>query len=218
MLVGLLLASTIFFGVAAGDADEKKIEQLEKAIAAAETKKERDKLFTQLNALLESKKPNKKPNAVPNPNQIDKLRAQTETYTILPQPETTPLKIVVYRGGGANDIFFQKLTDVKNTSGKSVVAYQLGFSYFDAFNELILVSFSYSNKTIDIQNTHRTTGALRNFPAAKFVGHGTSIAWVDKVRFSDGTVWHYDRGLVLEELKKIQKDLTLEGLKEKITD
>jgi hypothetical protein len=70
MLIGLLLASTIFFGMAAGDADDKKIEQLEKAIAAAETKEERDKLFTQLNALLEPQKPNKKPNAVPNPNQI----------------------------------------------------------------------------------------------------------------------------------------------------
>ena len=65
MLIGLLLASTIFFGMAAGDADDKKIEQLEKAIAAAETKEERDKLFTQLNALLEPQKPNKKPNAVP---------------------------------------------------------------------------------------------------------------------------------------------------------
>ena len=65
MLIGLLLASTIFFGMAAGDADDKKIEQLEKAIAAAETKEERDKLFTQLNALLEPQKPNKKPNAAP---------------------------------------------------------------------------------------------------------------------------------------------------------
>ncbi len=57
MLIGLLLASTIFFGVAAGDADDKKIEQLEKAIAAAETKEQRDKLFAQLNALLEAMKP-----------------------------------------------------------------------------------------------------------------------------------------------------------------
>ena len=64
MLIGLLLASTIFFGMAAGDVDDKKIEQLEKAIAAAETKEQRDKLFAQLNALLEPQKPKKKPGTV----------------------------------------------------------------------------------------------------------------------------------------------------------
>ena len=80
MLIGLLLASTIFFGMAAADADDKEIEQLEKSIAAAKTKEQRDALIARLNALLEAPKPSKEPNVAPKaakpnsePNVIPKL-------------------------------------------------------------------------------------------------------------------------------------------------
>lgn len=102
---------------------------------------------------------------------------------------------------------------VRNEGQQEVVAYGIGFFAFDAFNDImgpplrviamnsVAVGGIYNNRTIQ-----------RVSLPYSFKKYGTGVSYVATVRLSDGTVWDADMKYVLQELQKIESDLSSEDL------
>jgi len=101
---------------------------------------------------------------------------------------------------------------MKNISGQEVVAYKMLFVSFDSFNEFINKIGGYSNDSI-LPN-EMGGGVWRTHPFGDF-SFLTGVAFVQKVRFADGSVWSAKQDVILAELKKIEKGFDVSLLKEK---
>lgn len=104
---------------------------------------------------------------------------------------------------------------VSNTSGKEVVAYQIGLASFDAFNGFMGKFSGWSIEPIAIGADATGTWEQKPYAAFSFEKFGTGVAYVNAIRFSDGTIWRADIGPVLVELQKFEKDLKRDDLKDK---
>jgi len=103
----------------------------------------------------------------------------------------------------------------QNISGKVVVAYQIGLVAFDAFNNLMDKFNGWSIKTISIDGSADGVWTQSPYAAFSFQGYGTGVAYVNAVRFEDGSIWRADLAEVLLELQRFEKDLKKEDLQEK---
>lgn len=102
-----------------------------------------------------------------------------------------------------------------NTSRKVVVAVQIRFAAFDAFNSFMGSFSGWSIETL-VSDAEATGEWLqRPYAAFSFKKYGTGVAYVNAVRFSDGTIWRADMAEVLAEMQKFEKDLKKEDLEEK---
>lgn len=145
-----------------------------------------------------------------------------ETAVILTQ-QASPLKIIKYevkfeeeyRGtyGSHPDQITHSVT-CQNTSGKVVVAYQIGLVAFDAFNNLMDKFSGWSIKNIPINGNLSGAWAQRPYATFSFEKYGTGVAYVNATRFEDGTIWRADLSEVVVELQKFEKDLKKEDLQE----
>lgn len=140
-----------------------------------------------------------------------------ENSVILKQ--TAPLAIAGY---SASFISGYRTSDairhhvrVSNASGKEVVAYQIGLASFDAFNGFMGKFSGWSIEPIAIGGDASGTWEQKPYAAFSFEKFGTGVAYVNAVRFSDGTIWRADIGPVLVELQKFEKDLKRDDLKDK---
>jgi hypothetical protein len=149
--------------------------------------------------------------------------ANGENALILTQ-KTPPLKITKYETRFQNEIRTTYLShpdqirhtvSCQNISGKPVVAYQIGLVVFDAFNNFMDKFNGWSIKSIPIDGNADGVWEQRPYNAFIFESYGTGVAYVNAVRFEDGTIWRADLTEILLGLQKFEKGLKKEDLEEK---
>lgn len=141
-----------------------------------------------------------------------------ETSVILKQA-ASPLVIsnyhATYQPGYRTPDAISHNVVLSNKSGKSVEAYQIGLAAFDAFNGFMGKFNGWSIEPIAVGAEKEGSWEQKPYAAFAFNKFGTGVAYVNAVRFSDGTIWRADIGNVLNELQKFEKDLKSEDLKDK---
>ena len=135
-----------------------------------------------------------------------------EPVTKIVEQSRAPLKITSYtaaykKGGLFTEEGIRHYAEYKNTSGKTIAAYEIGFLSYDIWNEYINGIRGYSIEDILPDGSGGEYGWFLD-PADGGFAFATGIASIRKVRFSDGTVWEADYdalsskiGLILKELK-----------------
>ena len=103
----------------------------------------------------------------------------------------------------------------KNTSGKEIVALQIGLAVFDAFNNFMDGFKAWSTDTIAVDTEGNGEWEQQPYAMFGFAKYGTGVAYVKAVRFADGTIWRADMAEVLTEMQKFENNLKKEDLEEK---
>jgi hypothetical protein len=102
-----------------------------------------------------------------------------------------------------------------NTTSKKIVAFQIGLAAFDAFNGFMGRFSGWSVEEIPAGQAKDGQWAQRPYAAFAFQRFGTGVAYVNAVRFEDGSIWRANLKEVLVEMQKFEKDLKAEDLAEK---
>lgn len=100
----------------------------------------------------------------------------------------------------------------KNSSTKEIVALQIGLTSFDAFNGFMGRFNGWATERIPPGEAKTGEWSQRPYAAFAFKGFGTGVAYVNAVRFADGTIWRANLAEVLVELQKFEKELKREDL------
>jgi hypothetical protein len=103
----------------------------------------------------------------------------------------------------------------KNTSSKKIVALQVGLAAFDAFNGFMGRLSGWSVEEIPAGEAKSGEWNQRPYAAFSFQRFGTGVAYINAVRFDDGTIWRANLKEILTEMQKFEKDLKAEDLAEK---
>lgn len=101
-----------------------------------------------------------------------------------------------------------------NTSEKKVVAIRYVTLVFSCFNEYFDTSRNYTMWALDPNKQRKTSWNQANDMEIAFSKFGTGIAFVDSVRFEDGTIWRANSNDTLPQIQEMQKSFTLELLEE----
>ena len=99
----------------------------------------------------------------------------------------------------------------KNRSDRLIQAVQITFISFSVFNRFLDRTGGISIEDLEPDETKRGTWVATAYADFSFL---TGIAFVSKVRFSDGTIWTYNEQRILRELREIQEDFDVEKLRE----
>jgi len=151
------------------------------------------------------------------------MTANAENSVILEQ-KTPPLKITQYtakyqpeaRGTYiSHPDQIEHTVKYQNVSGKVVVALQIGLASFDSFNNFMDKLSGWSVETIALNAEAKGTWAQSPYGAFKFQKYGTGVAFVNAVRFDDGSIWQADPDEILTGLQKFEKGLKKEDIEEK---
>jgi hypothetical protein len=146
-----------------------------------------------------------------------------ENSVILNQ-SNSPLKLVRYQASFEPEMRSQYLSNpdqikhsavYRNVSNKQIVALQIGFAAFDAFNRLMDRFSGWSIDPISPDTEAKGEWEQRPYAAFSFRHYGTGVAYVYAVRFADGTIWRADLNEVLVEMQKFEKELRKEDIQEK---
>jgi hypothetical protein len=99
-----------------------------------------------------------------------------------------------------------------NRGAQQVVAIRFGLVTFDVFNQFLGKTGGISMDDLQIGKSEK--GSWINSPYGDF-SFNTGLAYVDMVRFADGTIWKADEATVLDEIRKIEKDFDAKLLRER---
>lgn len=102
-----------------------------------------------------------------------------------------------------------------NTSTKEIVALQIGLASFDAFNGFMGRFSGWATERIPAGASKNGEWTQKPYAAFSFKGFGTGVAYVNAVRFEDGSIWRANLKEILIEMQKFEKDLKAEDLAEK---
>lgn len=91
----------------------------------------------------------------------------------------------------------------QNKSDKIVVAIQVGLVSFDVWNEFLERTNGLSTDTIQPGKEDGGTWIASPYHGFSFL---TGVAFINRVRFDDGSIWTANHDTILEELRKIEKD------------
>ncbi len=91
----------------------------------------------------------------------------------------------------------------QNRSGKTVVAVQVGLVAFDIWNEFLGRT---NGLSIDVIRPDKDDGGTWIATPYRGFSFLTGVAFINRVRFDDGSIWTANQDAILEELRKIQKD------------
>jgi hypothetical protein len=83
------------------------------------------------------------------------------------------------------------------------------------FNDFMTKSNGWSIEKIGLDTDSESVWTQSPYAAFTFRKYGTGVAYVNAVRFEDGSIWQADLTEVLTELQKFEKDLKREDLQEK---
>ena len=139
--------------------------------------------------------------------------AQAQEAVII-QQSGSPLEITSYSARYVEDSRYttegvEHSVTLKNMGDKDVYAYTISFRSFDVFNEDMGRGLGgISINTFGPGETVSGSWKQRPYAAFSFEKYGTGVAYVSRVRLSDGTVWSADQTFVLGKLQEIQDDLT----------
>ncbi len=143
-----------------------------------------------------------------------------ESAVILKQ--TAPISIASYqvsyepdRSGRSGLEQIRHSVKLLNSNQKEIVAVRVGLVSFDSFGGLLARSNGYTAQTFRFNESSQLQWFHRPYGVQAFQGHGTGIAFVDAVRFSDRTIWRADINQVVSEIKALQRDIRAEDLAEK---
>lgn len=100
----------------------------------------------------------------------------------------------------------------KNTGKKKIEAIQFGLVSFNVWNEYLDKTMGVSLKANDPGDSEDGTWITRSYGDFGFL---TGLAYVSKIRYSDGTIWKADLGEVGAELIKIEKNFDVKELETK---
>jgi hypothetical protein len=139
--------------------------------------------------------------------------ASGETTIVITQ-SGAPLKIARYATSFRSDQITHS-TSVVNLTDKPIVAVQIGFATFDAFNDFMGAFTGWSIENLPPGKEEKRGWSQKPYAAFSFERYGTGVAYVKAVRFEDGTIWKADMNEVLNDLRKFAKELTREDLQEK---
>lgn len=98
----------------------------------------------------------------------------------------------------------------QNKSGKTAVAVQIGLVSFDIWNEFLDRTNGLSTDVIQPSKDDAGTWVGSAYRGFSFL---TGVAFVNRVRFADGSIWMANQEAILEELRKIEKDFDASRLK-----
>jgi hypothetical protein len=147
--------------------------------------------------------PQLKPSMVVIPQPGAPLRI--EQLTALHRPETSSTQ---FSRGQLEGIEFG--VKMQNTGTQRIVAYRLGFVAFNAFNEYMFRFGGYGVDNVEPGQAEAATWRSTRSNASIF---NTAVAYVDRVRFSNGEVWSADLKVVSDRLRQIEADFDVSVLK-----
>lgn len=146
-------------------------------------------------------------------------RASAQASTAIPiSIPGAPLEITWYQAefipSNANQPLglVEHRVQVLDSSDVEIVAFSIGFIEFDAFNQPMRLGMNgvrIQNVAIGdkITSNWQNTRLLAPFSFEKY---GTGVAYIQKVRKSDGSVWTAPMDIVLTEVQKISSDFALD--------
>lgn len=102
-----------------------------------------------------------------------------------------------------------------NTSNKNIVALQIGLASFDAFNGFMGRFSGWATEKVAVGESKKGEWNQRPYAAFAFKGYGTGVAYVNAVRFDDGSIWRANLKEILSDMQKFEKELKAEDLAEK---
>jgi len=102
-----------------------------------------------------------------------------------------------------------------NSSNKNIVALQIGLASFDAFNGFMGRFSGWTTEKVAAGESKKGEWSHRPYAAFSFKGYGTGVAYVNAVRFEDGSIWRANLKEILAEMQKFEKELKAEDLAEK---
>ena len=131
-------------------------------------------------------------------------------YSTAFQEETSSSR---YSSGNPDQIMHS--VSYTNSSSKNIVALQIGLASFDAFNGFMGRFSGWATERVAVGETKKGEWNQRPYAAFSFKDYGTGVAYVNAVRFEDGSIWRANLKEVLSEMQKFEKDLKAEDLAEK---
>ena len=102
----------------------------------------------------------------------------------------------------------------ENVSGRTIVAFRIGFVSFNYFNEFIGKFGGLSDDPLPPDAKKPVQSGLWNQKDYGDFAFMTGVAYVEKVRFDDGEVWTADMDDVFRELEKIEAGFEMSQLVE----
>jgi len=138
--------------------------------------------------------------------------------SIVLSQENAPLKITKYE---AKYSYYERRSSIrhsvsyKNVSDKKIVAFRLSFLSFTVFNEFLDTSGGISVEELAVNEISKGTWEQAPYRAHLFKKYGTGIAYVNTVRFEDGTIWKVNNEDVLPQIQEIEESFTADLLEEK---
>jgi len=144
--------------------------------------------------------------------------SRAETSVILEQ-KNAPITIVSYSAAFSPAVITTAFSHydqvdhkvkIRNSETKQIVAHVLGFVTFDAFNRFLSISYGWGFDSINPEKEKGGSWAFEKNSPFRFQKFGTGIAFVDAVRFSDGSIWFADKTKILEELRKFESNLQMD--------
>lgn len=135
---------------------------------------------------------------------------------IIPQTNA-PVKITSYKAEFAEgnryvDRGIEHSVKYKNTGSKRIEAIEFGLLAFDVWNEYLDKTMGISIKANDPGDSEKGTWTSSTYASFSFL---TGLAYVSKIRYSDGTIWKADTSEIKTEIMKIQKDFDIKELDSK---
>jgi hypothetical protein len=118
-----------------------------------------------------------------------------------------------YSSGNPDEIVHT--VNYTNSSSKNIVALQIGLASFDAFNGFMGRFSGWAVQKIAASESQKGEWDQRPYAAFSFESFGTGVAYVNAVRFEDGSIWRANLKDILSEMQKFEKDLKAEDLIEK---
>jgi hypothetical protein len=103
----------------------------------------------------------------------------------------------------------------QNVSTKNIVAIQFGLVAFDVWNEFLDRTAGFAWANLAPQKSGSGGWTASRYADFSFQ---TGVAYVSRVRFESGEIWAADLDMILNELKKIQKDFDAANLNKKDSD
>ncbi len=132
--------------------------------------------------------------------------------SIVLKQENVPLNIDKYEASYYDQNVDHEVS-YKNISQQKIVALRLGFISFTVFNDFLDSTKGISVETIEIGQIKKGTWTHAKYRGFSFRKYGTGIAFVDAVRFEDGTIWKADYDEILPQIKEIYADFSADILK-----
>jgi len=102
-----------------------------------------------------------------------------------------------------------------NTTEKKIVAVKFGFVSFTVFNEFLNKFVGITVENIDLNQETKSMWTDNHPRAFLFENYGTGLAYIDAVRYEDGTIWKVNDADILPQIQEIESSFTADLLKEK---